>query len=73
MRILKTYELYPDGVIISVNWDKMGVGTSAFIPCIDTAEAASQVRDLFKTRGWQCDTRVCVENNKLGVRFWRTL
>jgi len=32
-------ELSPDGVLIVVQWDVMGVGSSAFIPCIDTVTA----------------------------------
>ena len=41
--ILRTYDLNPDGIRIVVRWNKFVVGTSIFIPCIDTVKAVQQI------------------------------
>ena len=61
--ILKTNDLSPDGVRIIVNWDDMVTSSSVFILCVNTQAA----------RGWQTESQVRVEDNKLGVRIWRTV
>ena len=73
MKILKIYDIAPDGVAIEIDWDKMGAGTSLFVPCIDTEKAIKQVKHICKAKKWRCEHRICVEDAKLGVRFWRTL
>lgn len=71
--VLKKGDLNPDGVHIIVNWAEMGVNMSVFIPCLNTEEATRQVQKVFADNGWQLETRVTIEDNKLGVRVWRTL
>jgi hypothetical protein len=71
--VLKKDDLNPDGVHIVVDWAKMGVNTSVFIPCINTEETMRQVQRLFKDKGWQSESRITIESGKLGVRVWRTL
>ena len=36
-------DLSPDGVRIIVNWDKMVIGASFFVPCLNTHKAKEQV------------------------------
>ena len=36
--VLRTYDLYPDGVRVVVKWDELQVGMSIFIPCINTQQ-----------------------------------
>jgi hypothetical protein len=73
MKVLKTYDLSPDGVAIEVNWDRMVIGASIFVPCIDTEEAVKQVLGVAKERQWTIEHRLRIEDAKLGVRFWRTM
>ncbi|OUV41178.1 MAG: hypothetical protein CBC71_05770 [Rhodobacteraceae bacterium TMED111] len=63
----------PDGVRIVVNWDNMVTSSSVFVPCVDAQEAIRQIKNIVKTKGWDVETHVRVENNKLGVRIWRIL
>ena len=65
--------IYPDGVAVIIDWDKLPVNGSVFIPCIDTLEAKRQVRTIFAGRKWELECVVRVEKDLLGVRFWRTL
>lgn len=65
-------DLNPDGVLIRVSWDNMDVGSSAFIPCLDTEKACSQLKSVAKQKLWAFDTQICIESGKLGVRVWRT-
>jgi len=72
-KVLKTDDLNPDGVKICVDWELMGVNKSVFIPCINTEEATRQVKEVFTRRKWQSEVRVLIEDDKLGIRVWRTL
>ena len=71
--VLKTDDLNPDGVRIVVNWDNMAVGTSVFIPCINTEEAMRQSAKILVSKDYKTEARVVVENEKLGIRIWRTV
>jgi len=68
---LKYSDILPDGVRIVIDWDKFVVGTSVFIPCINTRQA---IRDVVDASGVPKDAlvkRVCVEGGMYGVRIWR--
>ena len=71
--ILKSDDLNPDGVRIVVNWGSMVTGSSVFILCVNVQEAVKQIKNVAKTKGWDVETHVRVEDNKLGVRIWRIL
>tara|TARA_R100001510_G_scaffold39837_1_gene36259 strand:+ start:188 stop:421 length:234 start_codon:yes stop_codon:yes gene_type:complete len=71
--ILKSDDLNPDGVRIVVNWGSMVAGSSVFILCVNVQEAVKQIKNVAKTKGWDVETHVRVEDNKLGVRIWRIL
>ena len=66
-------ELCPDGVIVKVRWGDMVVGSSIFIPCIDTVTAKKQAKKVLADKGWECKLATTVENKMLGVRIWRLL
>lgn len=68
---LKSSDISPDGVRIVIDWDAFVVGTSVFIPCINTKQA---MRDIVAASGIahkDLVKRVCVEGNRYGVRVWR--
>lgn len=72
MGVLKIDDLHPDGVPVFVDWDAVRVGTSFFVPCINTSAAIKQVKGVFGRRGWTMRIHITAERNILGVRFWRT-
>ena len=72
-QILKKGQLHPDGLILSVNWEKMEVGASVFIPCVNSSLAVVQVKKFFSTKKWRMVFEVRIENLYFGVRIWRTL
>jgi ABC-type histidine transport system ATPase subunit len=71
--VLRTYDLCPDGVQVIVDWGSMSVGTSIFVPCINTPEATRQAKAITAKKDWRIETRVRIEGGKLGVRIWRVL
>jgi|TARA_R100001530_G_scaffold40774_1_gene31318 hypothetical protein len=70
--ILRTYDLNPDGVRVVINWEKMVVNASIFIPCINIEEALSQIKRITAEKGWGVETKILIEDEKLGLRVWRT-
>tara|TARA_R100000995_G_C3478764_1_gene122579 strand:- start:1555 stop:1776 length:222 start_codon:yes stop_codon:yes gene_type:complete len=73
MGVIKTDDLHPDGIRIVVDWPSMVVGSSIFLPCIDTYKAKAQITQVVAGFGWECMLKVVIYNGKLGVRVWRTL
>ena len=69
--VLKQYDLNPDGIKIRVNWEHMLISYSVFILCINTRAAVRQVKAIAKLKGWELETRVVIEEGRLGVRAWR--
>jgi len=71
--VIKYDDLNPDGVRVVVNWEAMVIGASVFVPCINTALATKELKRIVGSKGWESETQVRIEDNKLGVRLWRTL
>ena len=71
-KVLKIDDLSPDSIKITVNWEDMVVGSSAFIPCINTEKVHQQIKNVEKQKKWTVKMQVRVEDAKLGVRLWRT-
>lgn len=63
----------PDGVEILVNWEKLEVGMSVFVPAINTKELKKQLKDAAFFQNMTIEMRDMIESKKLGVRFWRIL
>jgi hypothetical protein len=49
----------------------MRLGTSFFIPALDTEPLIEQVVSAGKQRGVKLVYKEVVENGKIGIRFWR--
>ena len=73
MGVLKVDDLHPDGIRIVVDWATMSVGSSVFVPCINTQAASKQIKSVFAESGWEHQIKVTIEDGKLGVRVWRML
>tara|TARA_X000001388_G_scaffold76027_3_gene72238 strand:- start:792 stop:1007 length:216 start_codon:yes stop_codon:yes gene_type:complete len=71
--MLKLHDLNPDGVRIIVDWDSMKTGMSVFILCVNTEKAVKQIKNIMQSKKWKVETRVVIEDGKLGVRIWRVL
>ena len=69
--VLKQDDLNPDGIKIVVNWEHMLISYSVFILWSNSAAAIKQIKDIAKRKNWKVETRVVIEDDKLGVRVWR--
>jgi hypothetical protein len=69
--VLREDDIAPDGVRIVIDWRQMVVGSSVFIPCINTDSAIKQVSRLFAQRKWGLNHHIRIENGKIGLRIWR--
>ena len=69
---LRLYDLNPDGVRIVVDWGAMVVGSSVFIPCINTNKALQQVKRIcVEEFEWDVRVKMVIEKPFSGVRVWR--
>lgn len=59
------------GLSFRVNWKNFVIGSSFFIPCLDTEEALTQVKRTTKRLGYKIKTQVVVEKGIRGLRVWR--
>jgi hypothetical protein len=69
---LKTHDLNPDGVRIVVDWGAMVVGSSIFVPCINTDKALQQIKRIcVDEMEWDIRAKAVSEGRFSGVRAWR--
>lgn len=66
-------DLDPDGLAMEVEWDRFSIGSSVFIPCVNTIKASRQVKYITAKMGMKVQVTTRSENNKWGIRVWRTL
>ena len=72
--VLKLHDINPDGLRIVVDWGAMVVGSSIFVPCVNTTEAIQQVKKIcIEGIGWEIRVKTVVETPYLGIRVWRIL
>jgi hypothetical protein len=58
-------------VTMTVPWSTFEIGMSFFIPCVNTAEVAQQVRwDAARFR-YEVVCKQVIEKGKYGLRCWR--
>ena len=65
-------DIAPDGLPISVSWENMEVGSSIFVPCINIDTCKKQVKEIVDKFGWIIVSQVRIEDQRLGLRIWRT-
>jgi hypothetical protein len=74
MITLKLHDIDADGVRIVVDWGAMAVGSSVFIPCINTNKALQQVKRIcVDEMGWDVIAKAVISGSHTGVRVWRLL
>jgi|TARA_R110000796_G_scaffold109714_2_gene221105 hypothetical protein len=69
--MLKIGDINPDGIRVIINWERMVVGASVFVLCVNTEKAISQLTKITQAKGWDSTIRTVTEDGKLGVRIWR--
>jgi hypothetical protein len=60
-----------EGIPVVIEWHKMRLGTSFFIPALDTDNLAEQILSEAKKRKLKLVYKEVVENGRIGLRFWR--
>jgi hypothetical protein len=68
---LKQTDISPDGVRIVIDWDKFVVGTSVFIPCLNTKKAIADIVDASGIPKKDLLKRISIEGGKYGIRVWK--
>jgi hypothetical protein len=56
-----------------VDWGTFLVGSSLFVPAINTARLRSQMHALAQEQSWKLTAVERIEDGRWGVRFWRLL
>jgi hypothetical protein len=72
LEILRENDIAPDGVRMAIDWGQLVVGSSVFVPCIDTDSAIKQLSRVFLHHKWLFRHSIRAENGRMGVRIWRT-
>lgn len=68
-----TRKINPDGVPITILWDRFVVGSSVFIPAVNLKKLSTQMRLVAKENNMTLQAVERIENGKLGIRFWRVV
>lgn len=68
---LKQTDISPDGIRIVIDWDKFVVGTSVFIPCLNTKKAIADIVDASGIPKKDLLKRISIEGGKYGIRVWK--
>jgi len=71
MKISDAYVVKLQGVTYDIDWGRWEPGASIFVPCIDAPSLREKVYREAGHRGIRLVSRVAVENQHFGVRFWR--
>ena len=68
---LKQTDISTDGIRIVIDWDKFVVGTSVFIPCLNTKKAIADIVDASGIPKKDLLKRISIEGGKYGIRVWK--
>lgn len=60
-----------EGIPVVIEWHAMRLGTSFFIPALDTEPLTEQILSEAKKRRIKLVCKEVIENGKIGLRFWR--
>lgn len=63
----------PDGLSIVVEWEKMVIGGSVFVPAVNHKLLAMQVKEIAKRLNMTLKGFSRIEAGHYGMRFWRVL
>jgi hypothetical protein len=60
-----------EGVPVEIEWHAMKLGSSFFIPALDTEPLIEQILVEAKQHRIKLIHKETIENQKIGIRFWR--
>jgi hypothetical protein len=66
-------QVSPDGVNITLDWDRFEIGHSVFIPAINLSRLDKQMQSIAEQKKIKLKGFDRIEAGKLGMRFWRIL
>lgn len=69
--IIGTDDIYPDDIRVVLDWDAFGTEASMFVPCLNIERCVKQFTAIAERKKVKVRHKIVVENNILGVRFWR--
>lgn len=72
-KTLKTDHVNPDGLEIVIDWGNFPIGSSIFIPAINTTLLIKEMNRIARDKGMQLESRILIDGGKWGVRFWRMM
>jgi hypothetical protein len=64
-------DIDPDGVALRIKWERLVLGGSVFIPCINSEECEKQIKKITNKLGFRIRIKRRIENKKCGIRIWR--
>jgi len=64
-------EICPDGVNLSIQWNKFVIGSSVFVPALNIPKLRKQMQSVAQHWDMKIVGRERIESGKLGMRFWR--
>lgn len=70
---MRNDQVCPDGVVININWDNFEIGMSVFIPAVNLVMLNKQMQKIANSKNITLKGADRIENNRLGMRFWRIL
>ena len=63
--------VFNEGIPVIIEWHAMVLGASFFIPALDTEPLIKNILILAKQRGIRLKYKEKIENELIGIRFWR--
>ena len=64
--------VFNEGIPVIIEWHAMVLGASFFIPALDTEPLIKNILILAKQHGIRLKYKEKIENELIGIRFWRT-
>lgn len=62
---------YHEGAEFVLDWDEFKVDSSVFIPTYNTEKLKKEFTELAKKKRMRVISRIVVEDDMYGLRFWR--
>lgn len=63
--------IYVEGIRFKVDWNAFVVGTTFWVPCLNTDDVIRQLKEICAKRDIKVRMIESVERGVLGVRIWR--